>query len=101
MGRDKAQLKLGGLTLLGIIRRTASELSLPVRTIRRDQVRRCGPLGGIYTGLITSRAEAELFLACDMPFVDRALLENIIGRHMGRLRAVFTRCNGLAGFPLV
>jgi molybdopterin-guanine dinucleotide biosynthesis protein A len=101
MGRDKARLKLGGLTLLRIIRRTAQELGLTVRTIRRDRVRRCGPLGGIYTGLITSRTAAELFLACDMPFVDAALLEKLIGHYMGKRRAVFTRCKEVAGFPLL
>lgn len=101
MGREKARLKLGESTLLGIVRRTAQELGLAVRTIRRDRVPRCGPLGGIYTGLITSRAEAELFLACDMPFVDVALLGKLIGRYIGKQKAVFTRCREVAGFPLV
>src|SRR5213594_4238966 len=69
MGRDKTLLRLGQHTLLRHARLAADGLHLPVRVIRRDLLPRCGPLSGIYTGLKTSHAEAELFLACDMPFV--------------------------------
>ena len=101
MGRNKAAIRLGGLTLLQRVRKTAAELELPVRIIRRDSVPRCGPLGGIYTGLITSRAAAELFLACDMPFIEAEFLRRLIARFRKTSRPVFTRLNGLAGFPLL
>lgn len=101
MGRDKARLKLGGSTLLARVKRIAGELGLRVRTIRRDAIARCGPLGGIYTGLITSEANAELFLACDMPFVECDLLEQVINKHRKTGKAVFVRCGGKAGFPLL
>lgn len=74
MGRDKARLQLGGVSLLTRLRRTARELHLPARVIRRDLVPRCGPLGGIFTALTVTSAEAMLFLSCDMPFVTSALL---------------------------
>src|SRR2546430_17716334 len=80
MGRDKSRLKLGRRTLLGHIRAEAKTLGLPVRVIRRDLVPRCGPLGGIYTALKSTRADGVLFLACDMPFVRAALLKTQIGR---------------------
>ena len=73
LGRDKARVRLGRRTLLAHVRRAAKELGLPVRVIRRDLVPRCGPLGGVFTALKTSRADAELFLACDMPFVSASL----------------------------
>ena len=78
MGRDKARHRLGSKTLLAIIDLEARRLGLPVRIIRRDLVRRCGPLGGIYTALKTSEAAAELFLACDMPFVSTDLLTSVL-----------------------
>src|SRR5947209_6218677 len=78
MGRNKAHVQLGGLTLLQWVRRIARTLGLPTRLIRRDVVPRCGPLGGIYTGLVTSTASAELFLACDMPLIRPALLQEIV-----------------------
>src|SRR5947199_10316392 len=33
-----------------------------------------GPLGGIYSGLSWTRTEFNLFLACDLPFVNARLL---------------------------
>ena len=100
MGRDKARLRLGGRTLLSRVRAVARASGLPVRVIRRDLVPRCGPLGGICTALQTSRADAVLFLACDMPFVSAALLQALLGR-APRNRAVFTGGTGRAGFPFL
>ncbi|MDI6815476.1 MAG: NTP transferase domain-containing protein [Dehalococcoidales bacterium] len=34
-----------------------------------------GPLGGIYTGLATSDSFYNLVVACDMPFLNQALLD--------------------------
>ena len=101
MGRDKSRLRLGRQTLLGHARRAAEELGLPWRVIRRDLVPRCGPLGGIFTALKTSRADAELFLACDMPFVTPALLRKLLRRLRGNCRAVFADVEGVAGFPFL
>jgi molybdopterin-guanine dinucleotide biosynthesis protein A len=43
-----------------------------------------GPLGGVYTGLTMSNSLYNLVIACDMPFVNRALL-----RYMMRVRSNF------------
>ena len=43
-----------------------------------------GPLGGIYTGLVASDSFYNLVTACDMPFLNQALL-----RHMIELSADF------------
>ena len=37
-----------------------------------------GPLGGIYTGLATSDSFCNLTIACDMPFLNQALLSYMI-----------------------
>ena len=102
MGRNKAALRLGGLTLLQHVRRTAQQSGLPVRVIRRDLVPRCGPIGGIYTGLVTSRAEGELFLTCDMPFVPVTLINTLAKRFTGTGLPIFTQfARGKSGFPCV
>lgn len=101
MGRDKSKLRLGGKTLLSHIRGTATSLKVPVRIIRRDLVRRCGPIGGIYTALKTTSADAVLFLACDMPKVSGPLLERVIKRSRKGNDAMFTWNSETAGFPFV
>ena len=101
MGRDKARLRLGRRTLLGQVRALAGEFGLPVRVIRRDLVPRCGPLGGIYTALKTTRAEAVLFLSCDMPFVSVGLLESLLARRGARPAAIFVEAAGSVGFPFL
>jgi molybdenum cofactor guanylyltransferase len=42
-----------------------------------------GPLGGIYTGLFWARHEQIFIAACDMPFLNRAFLEHMIGQAPG------------------
>ncbi len=105
MGREKSRLKLGGTTMLAGIRSMADALSAAssihprVRVIRKDRVRRCGPLGGILTGLRGSKARAVLFLACDMPLVSPALLERVVRASRGGERATFVSQSGRLGFP--
>lgn len=101
MGRDKARLRFRGRSLLGHVRAAAEATGWPVRVIRRDALPRCGPLGGIYTALKTSRAGAELFLACDMPFVTSALLTDLANDLGAKHRAVFATADGRAGFPFL
>lgn len=44
-------------------------------TFLPDKFEGRGPLGGIYTGLMQSQSEYNLFLVCEMPFVDGGYLE--------------------------
>jgi molybdopterin-guanine dinucleotide biosynthesis protein A len=101
MGRDKAQLRLGRRRMLSIVRETAAKLGLPVRIIRRDAVGRCGPLGGVLTGMKTTRAGAVLFLACDMPLVSAALLERILRASRSGATSVFASHASQIGFPFL
>ena len=101
MGQDKSRLRLGGRTLLGHSRATAKTTGLPLRVIRHDLVARCGALGGLYTALVTSRAEATLFLSCDMPFVSASLLEMLLRNARHNQHPLFVAANGLVGFPLI
>ena len=72
-----------------------------MRVIRRDAVDRCGPLGGIYTALKTTRADVVMFLACDMPFITADLLRALLSRFGQQGKALFVCSEGRAGFPLV
>jgi molybdopterin-guanine dinucleotide biosynthesis protein A len=101
MGRDKARVVFQGRTLLAQTRAVAKELGHHVRVIRRDLVERCGPLGGVFTALTKSRADAVMFLACDMPFVSVELLKDLERRLTSGRPAVFAALDGLAGFPFI
>jgi len=102
LGRDKVQEAVGDSNLLqrvvsrlnfcssDIIVVTASEKSLPQFIgyprfrIVTDIYPGKGALGGIYTGLATSNSRYNLVVACDMPFLNQALL-----RYMIQLSASF------------
>jgi len=99
MGRDKPRLRLGSRTLIGHARHTARAVGVPVRVVRRDVVPRCGPLGGVLTALERTRADAVLFLACDMPWVSVALLRLVMRRLRAKDQAVFVGTGRGAGFP--
>lgn len=101
MGRDKARVLVHGRSLLAQVRAIARDTGHPVRVIRRDLVERCGPLGGVYTGLATSKAAAVLFLACDMPFVSAALLKRVVAASDQGVRAAFSTAKERCGFPFV
>ena len=116
MGRDKARMKINGLTMLAHIRAVAvkadirltgyanakrGELQPRVRVLRKDAVPRCGPLGGILTALRTTRAQGVLFLACDMPLITPLLLRRLFRASADGKCATFTAQEGRVGFPLL
>lgn len=101
MGRPKAALVLGSETMLerqirllravsravcvvgpasGGIKTLVSSMTPPGVNFIPDELDACGPLGGIYTGLLHSRTEFNLFLGCDLPFLDARLLRALRDR---------------------
>jgi molybdopterin-guanine dinucleotide biosynthesis protein A len=116
LGRDKARLKIDGVTMLARIRTVAmnanlrltgyantkkGELQPRVRVLRKDAVPRCGPLGGIVTALRTTRARGVLFLACDMPLITPPLLRRLFRASADGKCATFTAQEQRVGFPLL
>jgi molybdopterin-guanine dinucleotide biosynthesis protein A len=89
--------------MLSRIRAAVIEAGFKARVIRRDLVPRCGPLGGIYTGLKTTAAAGVMFLACDMPFLSGKLLRFIAekGVTAARVRPVFSKGPSGIGFPVL
>ena len=87
MGWDKAKLVLGGKSMLErqvrvlqAVSRSVAVVGPPERCqgleirILPDEVPGCGPLGGIYSGLLHTRTEYNLFLGCDLPFIEMRFL---------------------------
>lgn len=57
----------------------------------RDVVEGAGPIGGIYTALVSARNPWVLALGCDMPFVSTPLFEALAGAVGDHLDAVVPR----------
>ncbi len=100
MGRDKSRVVLAGRTLLQHVRSAATATGLPVKTIRKDCVPRCGPLGGLVTGLTRARDGWCIFLSCDMPLITPELLADLRQAAIRERRPVFLRTVRGYGFPL-
>src|SRR6267143_373552 len=88
MGEDKRYLVVGEQTLLerglGVLRSIFQEvlvviaqdnppLGVDARVVR-DLVPDCGSLGGLYTGLTQATAPCIFVVACDMPFLNQAVI---------------------------
>jgi molybdopterin-guanine dinucleotide biosynthesis protein A len=99
MGQDKSRLRLGRKSLLSLIRQSVEDAGFQCRVIERDLVPKCGPLAGILTGLLTSSADWEMFLACDMPFITAGTLQSLVSRQAELGRPVFSITKAGVGFP--
>ncbi len=94
MGEDKRHLRVGEQTLLerglAVLRSTFQDVlvviaqdspSLDVEAQAvRDLVPDCGSLGGLYTGLMQAATPYIFVVACDMPFLDPAVLVQFTSR---------------------
>jgi molybdopterin-guanine dinucleotide biosynthesis protein A len=88
MGRDKALLDIGGKPMIEQILNQTSGLGDPLIVTNNpeayaylnlpmvgDLLPDKGPLGGLYTAIQSATGAYAVVLACDMPFVNRPLLE--------------------------
>ena len=91
MGRDKALLPYRGTVLVSWIAREVETVTGTVtlvgapdryaslgRHVIADSRAGCGPLAGIEAALRYSSADWNVIVACDMPGVTAALLENLL-----------------------
>lgn len=52
-------------------------------TVFSDIIKNCGPLGGVYTGLVHSHTDHNLILGCDLPFITQNVAKYVIGKSKG------------------
>ncbi len=92
LGQDKSLIRLGNERLLKRVISTLQGLSDDVLLAANDRDKfqdlsvrvvpdlwpQAGPLGGIHSGLRSMRYERGIFVACDMPFLNPALLRYMI-----------------------
>lgn len=92
MGRDKALVPFQGMTMIEYILQQTEGLTQDTIVITNtpedyrflnlplypDVIPDWGALGGLYTAVACAPQEICLVLACDMPFVNRPLLEQLL-----------------------
>lgn len=92
MGRNKALVPVGGVPLLERVLAALRPLTTDILLITNDPAPYAhvnlpcvpderpgyGPLMGLYSGLKAARHEAVLLVACDMPFLNTALLARLV-----------------------
>jgi molybdopterin-guanine dinucleotide biosynthesis protein A len=102
MGCDKARMRLGDRTMLQFVRDIAKSTGFRVRMLRRDLVPRSGPLGGIYSALKNTNADAIVFLACDMPFVRKEMIDKLLATAVADpATGIFFSLRGKLTFPIL
>lgn len=94
MGEDKRYLVVGEETLLErglavlhsifqevlvVIAQDSPPLCVDAKVVR-DLVPDCGSLGGLHSGLIQATAPSIFVVACDMPFLNQAVIAQFTGR---------------------
>jgi molybdopterin-guanine dinucleotide biosynthesis protein A len=91
-GKNKAFLKIGSVRLIDSILQEMKTIFTRVILITNekikyeyleipmfeDLVKGFGPLGGIYTGLMSIPDQAGFFVACDMPRINRQLVRYMV-----------------------
>ncbi|UKN03201.1 molybdenum cofactor guanylyltransferase [Paracrocinitomix mangrovi] len=88
MGEDKGLMSLFGKPMAEYVLEKVNELTNNVIIITensnysqfgypiyKDLIKNCGPLGGIYTGLMKSEHDLNLIVSCDIPYVKSGLIK--------------------------
>jgi molybdopterin-guanine dinucleotide biosynthesis protein A len=91
-GRDKSRLIVRGRPIIvrqvEVLQRVAAQIFIVSNDASRfadlgldvhpDLVPGAGAMGGVYTALEASRADRVVVVACDMPFLDSAVLNRLV-----------------------
>jgi len=106
MGTDKGLMEYNGIPMIKHSIRLLEELFHEVIIIANnpmykklglqvieDEIENVGPIGGILTGLQNSKTEWNFFIACDLPFMKKELIE-ILFENTGEFNAIIPSHNG-------
>jgi len=91
MGTDKGMVQLNGKRfidhILTALLPNVNELIIIANNgnynhlgykVYKDLIKDCGPIGGIYTGLMKSETQNNFIVSCDIPFINSDLVSHII-----------------------
>ncbi len=105
MGVDKGTMLLNGKTMIEHVLEAVKPIANNIILIANDNKYNtfgypvfkdvyvdCGPIAGIYTGLMNSTTEKNVVLSCDIPFLNTKLVEKLIAYEKD-YDALITRIN--------
>lgn len=91
MGRDKGFIRIGDKPMaqhvLDVLSGICDQVIIVANNdqyktfgypVFHDIIPGCGPMGGIYTGLLNSQTEYNLVLSCDIPFIESSVLKTLL-----------------------
>ena len=95
MGCDKALLRVGTQTLIELVMQRLAPCvqrvvvignaqnvrqleALCAEPVLTDLTPDAGPLMGVYTGLMHTETPINLFVSCDMPWIERRLIDRLV-----------------------
>ena len=94
MGSDKGLLLLDGKPfvahIIGVLKPLVNEIIIVSDNDQYDQfegkrvedlIKDAGPLAGLYSGLAHSKTEDNLVMSCDVPLIDRGILQKLISEN--------------------
>jgi len=107
MGLNKSFLKIGEQTVIErtaelmkglfdrvlLITNSPDDYKFLGLKIFEDVYKNVGPLAGIHSGLVHSATEKNFVISCDMPFVDKGVIEYIISYKTDKLITI-TKADG-------
>ena len=91
MGRDKGLVVINGACMIehviAAVKTSVSSIIIVANSdvykqfgypVIKDIIHECGPMGGIYTGLLHSQTMHNIVVSCDIPFVTPALIASLV-----------------------
>lgn len=113
IGTDKAHLKLNSITIIEHIVNTLSQIlndiviitnnppdySILKLELHEDIHPGFGPLSGIHAGLFYSMSDKNIFVTCDMPFVSKKILLELIDEAEDSSITLFKHQDKVQPFP--
>ena len=108
MGSEKGLLKLHGKSLIqysiDALKESCNEILICANNpgyesfgypVLKDIYQDLGPIGGLYTGLLSSGSESNFILSCDMPFINPKTIVHLLSKREKSLASIPTHGQNL------
>lgn len=91
MGQDKGSIRFGNKLLIeysiDLLKKITNKIIIVANNdlydhlgwpVVKDVIKECGPMGGIYTGLVHTETDLNIVLSCDTPCLNKSILVELL-----------------------